>query len=221
MSAVLALLRREVAAGWGRGGGPLFALAFYLGVAALLPLAEGPSPDRLRAVAPGAAFVALALASLLSLERLFERDFEDGALDLLALGPAPLELVAAAKCAAQWLTAGLPLGLAAPVVAVMLGAPTGLAPAVLASALLAGLAFAVTGGIGAALTLGARRGGLLTAVIVLPLYAPPVVFGAGAVEAFASGLDGRTGLLLLAAYTLGAVALAPFAMAAACRSALG
>ncbi len=216
-----ALLRRELAAGWGRGGGPLLALAFYLGVAALLPLAEGPSPDRLRAVAPGAAFVALALASLLSLERLFERDFEDGALDLLALGPAPLELVAGVKCAAQWLTAGLPLGLAAPVVAIMLGAPASLAPAVLASALLAGLAFAVTGGIGAALTLGARRGGLLTAVIVLPLYAPPVVFGAGAVEAFAAGLDGRTGLLLLAAYALAAVALAPFAMAAACRSALG
>ena len=221
MSALAALLRRELAAGWGRGGGPLFALAFYLGVAALLPLAEGPSPDRLRAVAPGAAFVALALASLLSLERLFERDFEDGALDLLALGPAPLELVAAVKCLAQWLTAGLPLGLAAPVVAIMLGAPVSLAPAVLASALLAGLAFAVTGGIGAALTLGARRGGLLTAVIVMPLYAPPVVFGAGAVEAFAAGLDGRTGLLLLAAYTLAAVALAPFAMAAACRSALG
>ena len=220
MSALLALFRREFSAGFGRGGGPLYALAFYLGVAALLPLAEGPAPERLRAVAPGAAFVALALASLLSLERLFERDFEDGALDLLALGPTPLELVAVTKCKAQWLSAGLPLALAAPVVGVMLGMRPTLMPAVLASALLAGLAFAFVGGIGAALTLGARRGGLLTAVIVLPLYTPPVIFGAGAVEAFASGLDGGAGLLLLAAYTLAAVALAPFAMAAACRSAL-
>ena len=221
MNALRALFRREFAAGFGRGGGPLFALAFYLGVAALLPLAEGPAPERLRAVAAGAAFVALALASLLSLERLFERDFEDGALDLLALGAAPLELTAGVKCLAQWWATGLPLGLAAPVIAVMLGMAPALMPAVLASALLAGLAFAFTGGVGAALTLGARRGGLLTAVIVLPLYAPPVVFGAGAVEAFAQGLDGRTGLLLLLAYTLAAMALAPFAMAAACRSALG
>ena len=221
MSALIALFRREFAAGFGRGGGPLFALAFYLGVAALLPLAEGPAPERLRAVAPGAAFVALALASLLSLERLFERDFEDGALDLLALSATPLEVTAAIKCKAQWWSTGLPLGLASPVVAVMLGAPATLMPAILAASLLAGLAFAFTGGIGAALTLGARRGGLLTAVIVLPLYAPPVVFGAGAVEAFANGLDGRTGLMLLLAYTLTTVALAPFAMAAACRSALG
>ena len=220
MSALRALFGREFAAGFGRGGGPLFALAFYLGVAALLPLAEGPAPERLRAVAPGAAFAALALASLLSLERLFERDFEDGALDLLALGPAPLELTAAVKCAAQWWATGLPLGLAAPVIAVMLGMAPALMPAILVSALLAGIAFAFTGGIGAALTLGARRGGLLTAVIVLPLYAPPVVFGAGAVEAFGQGLDGRTGLLLLLAYTLAAAALSPFAMAAACRSAL-
>ena len=220
MSALAALFRREFAAGFGRGGGPLFALAFYLGVAALLPLAEGPAPERLRAVAPGAAFVALALASLLSLERLFERDFEDGALDLLALGPQPLELTAAVKCKAQWWATGLPLAFAAPVVAVMLGASPALMPAILGAALLAGLAFAFTGGIGAALTLGARRGGLLTAVIVLPLYAPPVVFGAGAVEAFSQGLDGRTGLLLLLAYTLVAMALSPFAMAAACRSAL-
>ena len=220
MTALLALWRRELSAGFGRGGGPLFAVAFYLGVAALLPLAEGPSPERLRAVAPGAAFAALALASLLSLERLFERDFEDGALDLLALGPISLELVAVAKCKAQWLATGAPLALAAPVVAVMLGAEPRLAPLVAGSALLAGVAFAFTGGVGAALTLGARRGGLLTAVIVLPLYAPPVVFGAGAVEALAQGLPWLPPLGLLAAYTLATAALSPFAMAAACRSAI-
>lgn len=221
MSALGALWRRELAAGLGGGGGPLFALAFYLGVATLLPLAQGAAPERLAAVAPGAAFVALALSALLSLERLFARDYEDGALDLLALAPAPLEVVALVKCAAQWLTTGAPLALAAPVVTVMLGAPVRLAPVVMATALLAGLAFALIGGIGAALTLGARRGGLLTAVIVLPLYAPAVVFGAGAVEAFAGGLDWTGALVFLAAYTLFAAALAPFAMAAACRAALG
>ena len=221
MSVLAALFLRELRAGLGRGGGTLFALAFYLGVATLLPLAEGPDPVRLRAVASGAAFAALALASLLSLERLFARDFEDGALDLLALGPAPLEAVAAVKCAAQWLATGAPLALAAPLVAMLLGAETRLAPVVFASALLAGLAFAFTGGVGAALTLGARRGALLTAVIVLPLYAPPLVFGAGAVEAFAQGLPWLPALGLLAAYALVAAALAPFAMAAACRAALG
>ena len=220
MSALSALFRRELAAAWGRGGGPLFAGAFYLGLATLTPLASGAGPERLRAIAPGAAFAALALASLLSLERLFERDHEDGALDLLALGPVPLELVAAVKCAAQWLANGLPLAALAPAVAIMLGAPPGLAPVVAASAAAAGLAYSFTGGVGAALSLGARRGGLLTAVVVLPLYAPPTIFGAGAVAAYAQGLPWTAPLLLACAYALGVAALSPVAMAAACRAAL-
>ena len=172
-------------------------------------------------MAPGAAFAALALSSLLSLERLFERDFEDGALDLLALGQPGLELVAAVKCAAQWVANGAPLAVLAPVVAIALGAPPRAAPLMFATALAAGVGFAFTGGIGAALALGARRGGVLVAVIVLPLFCPPVVFGAGAVAGLLAGLDWRTGLLLLAAYSLAAAALSPFAMAAACRNALG
>lgn len=220
MSPFSALLRRESSLAWGRGGGPLLSSAFFAGVVACLPLAVGAETGRLSAVAPGSTWVALALASLLSLERLFERDYEDGALDLLALGPAPLEAVAAAKCLAQWLATGLPLALLAPVMAAALGAPTALAPLVAAAALLGGLAFSFTGGIGAALALGARRGGLLIAVVVLPLYVPPVIFGAGALQAAAAGLEPRGGLLLLAAYALFAVALGPFAMAAAVRSAL-
>ena len=219
MNGLAILFRRELALAWGKGGGPLLALAFYAATAALLPLAAGPEPARLAAVAPGAAWAALALAALLSLERLFERDFEDGALDLLALGPAPLELVAFAKCLAQWLATGAPLALAAPVVAVSLGAPVSLAPLILLTAAVGGLAYAFVGGIGAALSLGSRRGGLLIAVVVLPLFAPPVIFGAGAAEAFASNLDWRPGTLLLAAFALGAMALGPFAMAAACRNA--
>ncbi|MBV9511574.1 MAG: heme exporter protein CcmB [Caulobacteraceae bacterium] len=214
------LLRRELALSWGRGGGPLLALAFYAAVATLTPLAMGPAPSRLALIAPGSAWLALALASLLSLDRLFERDFEDGALDLLALGPAPLEAVAFAKCLAQWITTAAPLALAAPAAALALGAAPSLGPLILATALIGGLAFCFLGGVGAALSLGGRRGGLLIAVVVLPLLAPPVIFGAGAIEAFADGLEWRRGLALLAAYSLAAAGLGPFAMAAACRNAL-
>jgi len=220
MTRLLSLLSRETALAWGRGGGPLVSVGFYAGVTTLTPLAIGPEAQRLGAVAAGVAWVALALASLLSLDRLFERDYEDGALDLLALSPVPLELSCATKCVGQWLATGAPLALAAPVAAAALGARLELAPLIFACALLGGLAFAFVGGIGAALSLGARRGGLLTAVIVLPLFAPPVIFGGGALDAAASGLPWRAGLVLLAAYAAAAVALGPAAMAAACRNAL-
>jgi len=195
-------------------------VGFYAGVATLLPLAIGPEPERLAAIAPGAAWVALALASLLSLERLFERDYEDGALDQLVLSPVPLELTCLVKCVGQWLATGAPLALAAPVAAIALGAGPELAPLVFVCALLGGIAFAFVGGIGAALSLGARRGGLLTAVIVLPLFVPPVIFGGGALDAFAGGLPWRAGFALLGAYAAAAFALGPLAMAAACRNAL-
>ncbi|HEY3697342.1 heme exporter protein CcmB [Phenylobacterium sp.] len=220
MSPALRLLAREAALAWGRGGGALVTVGFYAGTAALLPLAVGPEPARLAAVAPGVAWIALALASLLGLDRLFERDFEDGSLDLLVLSPLPLEIACAIKCLGQWIAAGAPLALAAPVAAVALGADPRLAPLILACALVGGLAFAFTGGIGAALSLGARRGGLLTAVIVLPLLTPPVIFGGGALDAFAGGLPWSAGFALLSAYAAAAVALGPLAMAAACRNAL-
>jgi heme exporter protein B len=199
MRAFLILLRRELALAWGNGGGPLLALAFYACVVTLLPLAAGRAPERLASLAPGIAWLALALAALLSLERLFERDFEDGALDLLALGPAPLEAVAVAKCLAHWLAAGAPLALAAPIAALALGASPHIIPLLIPCAL---------------------AGGLLVAVIVLPLYVPPVIFGAGALDALAGGLPWTGGLFLLLAYSAAAVALGPIAMAAACRNAL-
>jgi heme exporter protein B len=214
------LFRRELSMAWGRGGGPLFACAFYAGLATLVPLAGSPAPERLAALAPGLAFAVLALSSLLSLERLFERDFEDGALDLLALGPLPLEITAAVKCLAQWIATGAPLAILAPIIAISLGAPVALSAIVFIAALCAGLGFSFVGGMGAALALGARRGGVLVAVVVLPLFTPPVIFGGGAIEAFSAGLEWRPGLLLLIGYCLAAVALCPVAMAAACRNAL-
>lgn len=221
MTPLLTLLRREMAIAWGRGGGPLPALAFYAALAVILPLAAGPETDRLAPVAPGVAWMALALASLLSLERLFARDLEDGGLDLLITGPAPLELVCAVKAAAQWLTTGIPLALASPLFALMLGAPLEQLPLIAATALIGALAFAFTGGVGAALALGARRGGLLVAAIVLPLFCPPVIFGGVLLHSAALGATEWSGLLLLAGWTAASVALSPVAMAAACRNAVG
>lgn len=214
------LFRRELALAWGGGGGPLMALAFLAAVTAALPLTAGPSPAGLAGVAGGATFVSLALSSLLSLDRLFERDLEDGSLELLALGPLPLEGVAAVKCAAQWTATGAPLALAAPIAAVALGAPILAAPIIAAVSALGGLAFAFVGGAGAAVALASRRGGVLIAVIVLPLLIPPMIFGGAAIWAFTEKLPWTTSFALLAAYSLAALGLAPFAMAAACKNAL-
>jgi heme exporter protein B len=220
VSGLALIFRRELALSWAGGGGPFLALGFYIAMASLLPLALGADPARMASVAPGFAWLVLALASLLSLERMFERDFEDGALDLIALGPAPLEMTALAKGLAQWIAIAAPLALLAPVIVTALGAPMRLAPIVVICGLVGGLSFCFLGGVGAALSLGSRRGGVLIALIVLPLFTPPVIFGAGAIEAFGVGLDWRTPLLLLSAYSLAAVALCPFAMAAAARNAI-
>jgi heme exporter protein B len=217
MSGFGVVLRRELSLAWGKGGGPLLALTFYAATTVLLTLSIGAQAATQRNVALGSAWLALSLASLLSLERLFERDFEDGGLDLLTLGGTPLEATCFIKCLAQWIAQGLPLALAAPLAAV---ANIDQAPLILACSLIGGLAFAFVGGIGASLAIGSRRGGVLIAVIVLPLFAPPVIFGAGAMEAFASGLDWRPGLIMLGGYALAAVALGPLAMAAAVRNAL-
>ncbi len=221
MRGLLILWRRELALAWAGGGGPLLACGFFLCLAALVPLAAGGDPAGLRPVAGGVAWLALALSSILSLERLFERDLEDGSLDLITLGPVPLEMTVVVKAAAQWLAVGGPLALTAPLAAVTLGLAPVHAPLVAASALTGGLGFALTGALGAALALGSKRGGLLIAVVVLPLFIPPVVFGAGALERAANGLSPTPALAFLAAYVLFAGVIAPFAGAAAIRNAQG
>ena len=215
------LWRRELALAWSGGGGPLLACGFFLCLTVLVPLASGGDPAGLRPVAGGVAWVALAVSSILSLERLFERDFEDGTLDLLALGPAPLELAVIAKAKAQWIAVGWPLALTAPVAAITLGLPPEQAPLAALAALIGGLGFALTGALGAALALGSKRGGLLIAVVVLPLFIPPVVFGAGALERAANGLSPAPALAFLCAYVLFAAVVTPFAGAAAIRNAQG
>lgn len=206
---------------WGGGGGPLLACGFFACLTTVVPLAAGGDPSVLKPVAAGIAWLALALSSLLSLERLFERDLDDGALDLLATGPLPLEAVFAVKAVSQWLATGFPLALTAPIAALALGQSVSLAPLTAVSALIGGLGFAFTGALGAALALGAKRGGLLIAVVVLPLFIPPVVFGSGALDRASAGLSPMSALALLTAYVLFAVVIAPPAGAAAIRSAQG
>ena len=221
MKGLWVLWRRELTLAWSGGGGPLLACGFFLCLTVLVPLAAGGDPAGLRPIAGGIAWLALALSSILSLERLFERDFEDGALDLIALGPLPLEIVVLAKAKAQWLAVGAPLAVTAPVAAITLGLEPLLAPLVVFSALVGALGFALTGALGAALAVGSKRGGLLIAVVVLPLFIPPVVFGAGALERAANGMDPGPALAFLTAYVLFAAVVTPFAGAAAIRNAQG
>ena len=218
MKALSTLFARELSLAWGGGGGPLLACGFMLCLTAILPLAAGSDPQVLAPTASGMAWMALAVTSLLSLERMFERDLDDGSLDLLAMGPLPLEAIVAVKALAQWLATGLPLALVAPLSALVLGQSVQFTWLTGVSALIGGLGFAFTGALGAALALGARRGGLLIAVIVLPLFIPPVIFAAGALTRAAMNQPVGPAIAFLGAYALFAVVIAPIAGAAAVRN---
>jgi heme exporter protein B len=220
LSASLALLKRDLGMTLTRGGGPLLAVGFYITLMAMIPLSLGPDAETLSRIAPGVTWLCLALSSLLSLERLFERDYDDAVFDLLRLGPLPLELIALLKCLAQWLGTGLILSILTPLIMIILGAEPSLALIGLVAALLGSLSFALIGGIGASLALGARKGGVLMALLVLPFYVPPVIFGAGLMQAAQISASPLQALAFLTAYALFALALAPVAMGAALRSAL-
>lgn len=220
MNAFRSLLARDFVLALRAGGGAALALAFFAAVATLVPLGIGPDLKLLARIAAGVLWVAAVLAALLSLDRLFQADFEDGSLDLMALSPLSLEAVALAKIAAHWLSTGLPLTLIAAVLAVAYGLPASGTGALVASLLIGTPAVSAIGGIGAALTLSIRRGGLILPFIVLPLIAPMVIFGAGAVLAELDGLANGA-LWFLAAFSLLAVVLSPFAAAAGVRLNLG
>jgi heme exporter protein B len=215
-----ALVRRDLRLALRRGGDSLQPLLFFVLAAALFPLGVGPAPEILGRIGIGVIWVLALLAVMLSLDRLYQADAEDGSLELLAQGVLPLELVALAKCLAHWLTSGLALVIAAPLLAILMQQP-GTAQGVLALALLLGTpTLTLIGSIGAALLIGARRSSVLLALLVLPLYIPVLIFGVSAVEGEVMGLSGRPQLLILAAMLLAALALAPFASAAALRLAL-
>lgn len=214
---MIALLIRDLRLAIRAGGGFGLGLGFFLILAVLVPLGVGPDTGTLAVIAPGILWVGALLACLLSLDRLFALDHEDGSLDLLVTSPIPLEGVVAVKALAHWLTTGLPLALAAPVLGILLNLPGPAYLPLVLSLLLGTPALSVIGAFGAALTVGLKRGGLLMSLLVLPLYVPTLVFGAQAVSRAAQGLDGSTALLLTAGITAGSAALLPFAAAFALR----
>jgi heme exporter protein B len=214
---VIRLVARDLALAVRAGGGFGLGLAFFLIVVVLVPFALGPDTARLAAIAPGILWLGALLACLLSLDRIFALDFEDGSLDLLASAPIPLEGVVAAKALAHWLTTGLPLTLVAPVLGVLLNLPGPGYPWVVLSLAFGTPALSMIGAFGAALTVGLKRGGLLLSLLVLPLYVPTLIFGAEVARRGALDLDLATPLLLLAGITGATLALLPFAAAGALR----
>jgi heme exporter protein B len=214
---VIALLTRDLRLAVRAGGGFGLGLAFFLIVVVLVPFGVGPQSELLAKIASGILWLGALLACLLSLDRIFALDWEDGSLDLLATAPVPMEAAVTIKAFAHWLTTGLPLVLAAPVFGLLLNLPgAGYGPLVV-SLLLGTPALSVIGTFGAALTVGIKRGGLLLSLLVLPLYVPTLIFGAEVARRGAEGMDYSTPLLMLAGITCGAIALLPFASAAVLR----
>lgn len=214
---MIALLLRDLRLAVRAGGGFGLGLAFFLIVVILVPFGVGPQTDVLSRIAPGILWVASLLAALLSLDRIFALDYEDGSLALLATSPLPMEGVALVKAVAHWITTGLPLTLLAPVLGFLLSLAPEAYVYLLLSLLIGTPALSMIGTFGAALVVGLRRGGLLLSLLVLPLYVPTLIFGAEAVRRGADGLDPTGALMLLGGITGGCLALMPFATAAVLR----
>jgi heme exporter protein B len=220
MTAFRLLVLRDLRLALRQGGDAAMVVAFFVLTVILFPFGVGPEAELLARIAAGILWVTALLAALLSLERLFQADWEDGSLEALVLMPLPLEAQVLAKCLAHWLVAGLPLIVIAPLLALLLHLDAAGYPALLLSLLLGTPSLSLLGAVGAALSLGARRGGVLLSLLVLPLYIPVLIFGVAAVEAAIGGFGARPHLLLLGALLAGALALAPVAAAAALRQAL-
>ncbi|MDX1781751.1 MAG: heme exporter protein CcmB [Thalassovita sp.] len=214
---MIALLIRDLRLAVRAGGGFGLGLAFFLIVVVLVPFGVGPESGLLSKIAPGILWLGALLACLLSLDRIFALDWEDGSLDLLATAPLPMEAIVSIKALAHWITTGLPLVIAAPVFGLLLNLPdAGYVPLVI-SLLLGTPALSVIGTFGAALTVGLKRGGLLLSLLVLPLYVPTLIFGAEMARRAIDGMETTTPLLMLAGITCGTIALLPFASAAVLR----
>ncbi len=220
LAAVRCVVYRDLLLALRRRSDVATALLFFVIVASLFPLGIGAEPNLLRSIGPGVIWVAALLSSMLSLGRLFAADYDDGTLEQMLLGAAPLGVVAAAKAFAHWLVAGLPLVAIAPLIALQYDLGAGLWAILALSLLLGTPVLSLLGAIGAALTLGLRGGGVLLSLLVLPLYVPVLIMGAGAVEMAAAGLGGAGQLLVLGAMLVLAAAFAPWAIAAALRISL-
>ncbi len=220
MSAFRRLVLRDLRLALRQGGDAAMVLAFFVLTIILFPFGVGPEAELLARISSGIVWVTALLAALLSLERIFQADYEDGSLEALALMPLPLEAQVLAKCLAHWLVTGLPLTVVAPLLALLLHLDPAGYPVLILGMALGTPTLSLIGAVGAALSLGARRGGVLLSLLVLPLYIPVLIFGVGAIEAAVTGFPVRPHLLLLAALLAAALPLAPLAAAAALRQAL-
>ncbi len=219
MNEFMAVLRRDIKLAAAQGGGLGMAIGFFLIVVSLIPFGVGPDLNLLARVAPGILWIALLLSVLLSLDRLFQADYEDGSLEHLVVGRAPLEFIIVAKVLAHWITTGVPLIMATPILGFFLNLEPDAFGILVLTMLIGTPALNFVGAAGAALTVGIRRGGLLLSLIVLPLYVPILVFGVSAVQSSMLGPDGSMQtMMILAAFTLASAALAPIAAAAALRA---
>ncbi len=220
MTRLSEIIRRDLRLALRQGSDSIMVVTFFVLTVVLFPFGLGPETNLLERTSAGILWVTALLASMLSLDRLFLADYEDGSLELLALTPTALELLVIGKVVAHWLTTGLPLIVAAPVLAVLLQMNgDGFATLVL-TMLLGTPTLSLIGAIGAALVLGARRGGVLLSLLVLPLYVPVLIFGVGAIDAAVQDLPSKAQLLVLGGMLLAALPLAPWAAAAALRQAL-
>lgn len=220
MTRFLAVVRRDLRLAWRQGMDSVMVVAFFVLAVVLFPFGLGPEPNILARIGAGIVWVAALLASMLALERVFQTDYEDGSLELLALSPMPLELAVLAKVFAHWLTTGLPLIAATPLLAVLLNLEWAALAVLIPTLGIATPTMSLVGAVGAALALGSRRGGILLSLLVLPLYVPVLIFGAGAADAALGGFSARPQLLVLAGLFCAALALCPWAAAAGLRQAV-
>lgn len=220
MSGFLNIIRRDLHLAMRQGMDGVMVVMFFIIAVVLFPFGVGPEPNILARIAAGVIWVAALLASMLSLERLFQTDYEDGSLELLVLAPMALEWIVLAKIAAHWLTTGLPLIIAAPLLAVLLNMDSDGSVMLIVALALGTPALSLIGAVGAALVLGSRRGGVLLSLLILPLYIPVLIFGVGAVDAVIGGFEARAHILILGGFLLGSLALSPWAAAAAVRQAV-
>ncbi|MCC9620696.1 heme exporter protein CcmB [Thalassospira sp. MA62] len=220
MNGFVAIVKRDLSLALRQGADSVMVVAFFIVTTTLFPFGVGPEVNILARIASGVIWVAALLAAMLSLERIFQTDYEDGTLELLSLSPVSLEILVLGKVLAHWLTTGLPLIIAAPLMAIMLNMNQDGFGTLMIAMLLGTPALSLIGAIGAGLILGARRGGVLVSLLVLPLYIPVLIFGAGAVEASLLGISATAQLQIMAAILLLALVIAPFATAHAVRQAI-
>lgn len=216
----LSIIGRDVRLSMRHGSATTMVMGFFVMVITMFPFAIGPEQNILQRVSVGVIWVAALLSCLLSLDRMFQSDYEDGSLDQFVLSPVPLELVVVAKCIAHWLTTSLPLIVIAPLLGIMMNLPEQGFSALIYTMLIGTPALSFIGGIGASLTVTLRRGGVLLSLLILPLYIPVLIFGVLAVKAAIGGYPVMEHVMLLSGFTLFSAAIAPWAAAAAIRSGL-